>query len=227
MKRVLLTVILILYFLIQGSISYCEYHWHFITSTPQIKGKVIDSDTGEPIKNTILVVQWLKAIPGIVDTSSAVIAEKGYATNDKGEFSIPKKINIHFRSYFMGVLIGVVNPYYSIVNTGISCRDVSKITYIDSEYKNGIIKTTIKMTKLENKYKIPADNIILLSEFGNNSYSLYFKWARKLGIEVDKDAIFQNWDRIINRYPEDEKYLFLNNYTKKLKSKINEAERDE
>jgi hypothetical protein len=102
MKKALLVTFLIFNLITIAKVGSCEYTWHLFTSTPPIKGKVIDSVTGEPIKDAILVVRWFKAKPAIVDTADSVILEKGFITDSKGEFTIPKKINMHFTSGLPG-----------------------------------------------------------------------------------------------------------------------------
>ncbi|MDD5131371.1 MAG: hypothetical protein PHH44_01795 [bacterium] len=223
MKKALLVTFLIFNLITIAKVGSCEYTWHLFTSTPPIKGKVIDSVTGEPIKDAILVVRWFKAKPAIVDTADSVILEKGFITDSKGEFTIPNKINMHFTSWFAGMGIGVMHPSYSILVTGLS-DERNSLFYADSEFKKGIIIATLKLTKLTDKYIKPEDNINLLEEFSEifpKCYSLYFKWAKKLKVNTNKEAVFRNWDQIINRFPGAPKHLDLTIDIENEKSLIN------
>jgi len=90
-KKILRRVIFITIFLI-------IWPWAFL---PPYKGKVIDTDTKEPIEGAVVLVVYYNFYPSVAGNNSYLVGAKETMTDANGEFKIPGKINLIGKAKFM------------------------------------------------------------------------------------------------------------------------------
>lgn len=83
-NRYIMLAMLLLFF----TATYSEAGW-LIYHKPEFRGKVIDTETKEPIEGAVVVVAYYKIFYYIVDTSTDVIEARETLTDKNGEFYFP------------------------------------------------------------------------------------------------------------------------------------------
>lgn len=117
----------------------------FISRTAEIRGKVIDATTGEPIEKVIVTASWWKNVPFIVDSSNKVFYRYVTVTDKEGNYRIPKKTSWHFPRLLamMGSVFGVMefrtcHPLYMSRDYSVWGKGLSGSEDIDSHQQDGV-----------------------------------------------------------------------------------------
>ncbi len=73
-------------------ITACQVHYYKARRTPAVSGKVVDIETGEPIKGADVRIEILADFPNYVDKTARLSVAEGLLKTDKnGKFSFPSQ----------------------------------------------------------------------------------------------------------------------------------------
>lgn len=190
-------------------------------SVPPIQGTITDATTGKPIENVVLVVKWKKTVYGPFEPQTVVMKKMYVATDKNGVFRIPAYWSTHVFSTFMAVSWVARHPLYSTVATGIGGEDIDVLMQPGKKMVNeetdvrkyaslgasGEIVFNIKLLSLKEKFKEKPRTEdfrgALDSEFLFEGPK-YFSTARQLGLAVNVEAIFKEWDEIAKHFKDAE-----------------------
>lgn len=211
---VIRAVLLIGFFCLQPTQSRAA----LFNSVPPIEGVITDATTGQTIESAVLVVRWMKTVLG----PTTIVMKKMYvATEKSGVFKIPAFSSFHVFSKFTSVILDVRHPLHSTVQLGISREGIeslknprkkpneeqSELAKYASLGASGEIIFNFTLLSLNEKFKEKPRtgdfHGALDSEFLFEGPK-YFSVARQLGLTVNADAIFKEWDEIAGRFPDAE-----------------------
>jgi hypothetical protein len=80
------------------------------------RGRIVDADTGEPIRGAVAYAIWLEVVPNPIDSKKRFYDMKFAVTNDAGEFHIDRRPAPFFASRIEQPLFDYVAPHYQIVS---------------------------------------------------------------------------------------------------------------
>ncbi len=186
-------------------------------SVPPIQGTITDATTGKPIENAVLVVRWVKTGYAALHPQRIVMKKMYVATDRNGVFSIPAFWSTHILSGFDSVLWVARHPLYSTVDTGIGREEIDALRQPDNatvdklaeihKYASlgasGEIVYKLSLITLREKYKdkpwVEGFNGALDREFLFEGPK-YFSTAKQLGLAMNIEAIYKEWDEIAGRF---------------------------
>ncbi|MFH1260272.1 MAG: carboxypeptidase-like regulatory domain-containing protein [Elusimicrobiota bacterium] len=218
MIKVLRVIVFSMLVILLAKINPCFAGWP-INICPGMEGRVVDATTGQPVENAILQVKWVAWRWAIVDRTYPTISTKLVVTNKEGKFRIPRKVSFHIISGFDTAWITVRHPLYETKEisiryskTEIKTDEKTGRQYVSGAYyvyigpiKHGRVQYDFKVMSLKEKKSLPD---------GQSWY--YFKWAKKIGVNIDRDFIYKKWDKLLENWSE------YGEYIKKLKNNCDE-----
>jgi len=201
-----------------------------INTFPAIEGKILDATTGEPIENVVVSVDWIRSSPGPAGEITRTIRKDIAITDKEGKYRIPRLWSLHLFSVFSRGYIGFYHPLYGS-KQAVAARERRKIiigspalkAYPEEfQSKDGVIHYDIELLSLQEKYNKPEDNYELSTEFEVYGRSEYFLMLKKRKIYFDLDKIFDRWEKLANRFPDEEHFPTLQRRLKKAKENVGE-----
>ncbi len=208
MLKVLRVIVFSMLVILLAKINPCFAGWP-INICPGMEGKVVDATTGEPIENAIIQVRWVAWRWAIVDRTYPTIGAKLVVTNKEGKFRIPRKVSFHIISGFDTAWITVRHPLYETKEVSIrySKTEINTDKKTGRQYtgsywvyigpiKHGRVQSDFELMSLEEKKSLPD----------RQSWK-YFKWAKKIGLDFNRNFIYEKWDALLRYWPEYSDYL--------------------
>lgn len=201
-----------------------------INTFPAIEGKVLDATTREPLENVVVSVNWIRSSPGPAGEITRTIRRDIAITDKEGKYHIPRLWSFHLFSVFSRGYMGFNHPLYASKGAVVA-RERRKIiigspalkAYPEEfEYKKGTIHWDISIVSLEQKYDKPEDNYELSTELEVHGRSEYFLILKKQDIYFDLNRIFNNWEKLANKFPDEEHFATLQRRLKKAKDNVRE-----
>lgn len=196
-----LAIILAMLFILQ--VGEKSYAWQFISRTPEIRGKIVDATTGEPIENVIVACGWQKSVPSFGGDITRSFTGEVYVTGKDGRYKIPAKTTFHLYSKFHGTMIQIVHPLYE---TKLGYGDSKGVGFSKTESgkasSDGIVHLDMRLMGVGERYLGEEGKndgklyLKLLEHFGSHENAWYWLILREKNIPFDIDETFKVWDNV-------------------------------
>jgi len=188
-----------------------------VDHTPNINGNVIDSDNGQPIPDTIVRCRWR----GKVLETTTILKERYIATDNNGYYKIPaEKIRPSFRKgELSSISLEYLHPYY--IYKIIIIDKISRKIQINELLKIKEYKFNINIKNLYAEYEEANENNCSdISSVIYTQNSDYFYWAKKANFIINKNDIWEYWEKILNKSCSDKDYTLEINKLVRLRNVV-------
>lgn len=212
---------------------------------PSFEGQVTDRTTGKPVANAVIELTYHKARASFGGDVGTPARTKLGATDAEGRYSIPSIYFVHLLSYYNFIELRVNHPVYetrmliwwldeykALMRGERQWKNGRDIWNVKGAYQDGMVRFDISVLKLSDKFTYETiedppwvvqlkkgmqnDGVYrdLGSEFAFEGDRYVIK-ARKLGVPIDREAIFRAWDEIAGPFA----------YKSSVKSSLSEGEK--
>jgi hypothetical protein len=223
------------FLLLQASPSQAAFRYH----APSFDVRVVDARTGKGIEHAIVEVSWNKLNYSFFHAGFSALEKRQYVTDGSGAFQVPAMTSTHVFSEFANIQFLVRHPLYetkgvswarrtldALQKDGPGARLAVPLNAEVSSAKPGSIVVSIPVLTLAEKYRttvgVASEHGILYSEFLDDGPA-YVEEARKLGIPVDIEAIFREWESIASRFPQKNLHDALESGERKIREIVRES----
>ncbi len=185
---------------------------------PSFDVRIVDARTGKGIERAIVEVIWDKLAYNIFHADFSTMEQRLYVTDGNGAFQAPAMTSMHILSEFASVHFLVRHPLYetrrvswsrqtldALQKEGPGARLQMPLDATVSSARPGSIVVSVPVLTLSEKYRtsvgVASPHGMLYGEFDMDGPA-YVEAAKKLGVPVDIEAVFREWESIASRFPQ-------------------------
>lgn len=178
------------------SLYAAAYAVRFQTTLP-IEGVLVDAKTGKPVSKALVHASWRFSYSNLVDTTGGGFGF-GTVTGEDGKFRIPRKNATVVFGRFEDQSLMVKHPLYEFVDKQVYVQMYKE--YRAGKIEDGVLKLTLSIQSLEDKYSKPEDMSALARVIGSCGPDFYKSMRDKFGVRYDLQGIMGDLERIAARF---------------------------